>query len=61
MPGATGRLCLITTGEAVIMSKIYWVVRRPNGQESGPFSTHAEALAYARRVPGGGTPVKREA
>jgi hypothetical protein len=46
----------------MIMSKnTYWVVRRPNGKESGPFGTHAEALAYARRIPGGGTPVKREA
>lgn len=35
-----------------------WVVRRPNGRESGPFSSHAEAAAYARRVPGGGTPMQ---
>ncbi|MGW7100290.1 hypothetical protein [Streptomyces sp. NPDC054838] len=33
-----------------------YAVRRPNGQESHSFGTHAEALAYARRVPGGGTP-----
>jgi hypothetical protein len=38
----------------------YWVVRKPNGQEIGPFATHAEASACARRVHGG-TPVKREA
>lgn len=37
----------------------YWVVRLPSGRETGPFSTHAEALTASRRARGG-TPMKRE-
>lgn len=33
-----------------------WTVRLPNGRYSGRFSTHSDALKYARRM-GGGTPV----
>lgn len=37
-----------------------WGVRRPGGKVSGVMGSHGEALRYARRVPGGGTPVMVE-
>lgn len=43
-----GSCMKVPTGDA-------WGVRRPEGRRVGPFASHGEALAYARRV--AGTPV----
>lgn len=48
-----GSCVKVPTGQA-------WGVRRPNGKVSGVMGSHGEALRYARRVPGGGTPVMVE-
>jgi hypothetical protein len=53
------RNCQTGQGACLKAPGAHWVVRRPNGAEAGPYGTHAEALAAARRF-GGGTPEKRE-
>lgn len=54
------RNCQTGQGACLKAPGVHWVVRLPNGRERGPYATHSEALAAARRA-GGGTPVQREA